>query len=162
MSQDIVREITFFLHSFLLGIGITFAYDFLLVARKVVPHGKLWTSLEDLWFWIFCGLGVFYMLYRENNGILRWFAVAGAIMGMFFYKGIMKNHFVNIMSTGIHKIMWLVSRLIQIVLKPMKSLFSALRRCVRFFLKRLKRVNLFIKKKLTVCIKMLKMVLCKR
>ena len=162
MSQDIVQEVTFFLHSILMGLIITFAYDWILILRKLLKHGKVLTSIEDLLYWFVCGIGVFYMLYRENSGVLRWFAVMGAALGMLFYKAIIKNRFVNVMSTYIHKIMWFIFRIIQIVLKPIKCLFSAVRRFVRFVLKILKKVREFIKKRLTVFIKTLRIALCKR
>ena len=162
MSQSIVQEVTFFLHSVLLGLIITFAYDWILIFRKLVRHGRILTSVEDLMYWFACGIGVFYMLYRENSGVLRWFAVMGAALGMLFYKMILKNRFVNIMSTYIHKIMWFIFRVIQIILKPIKCLFSMVRRFVRFLVTKLKKVKEFIKKRLTVCIKTLRMVLCKQ
>ncbi len=162
MSQGIVQEVTFFLHSILMGLIITFAYDWILIFRRLFRHGKFWMSVEDFIYWFVCGISVFYMLYRENNGVLRWFAVVGAAAGMLFYKLTVKNRFVSIMSTYIHKIMWFVFRVIQFVLRPLKCLFYAVRRCVRFLNKKFKKVKEFIKKRLTVFIKTLRMVLCKQ
>ena len=162
MSQDIVQEVTFFLHSIFMGFIITFAYDWLLIFRKLFRHGRILISLEDLIYWFLCGISVFYMLYKENSGVLRWFAVMGAALGMLFYKIIINDRFVNVMSTCIHKIMWFMFRLIQIVLMPIKRLFSAVRRFVRFFIKKFKKVKEFVKKRLTVFIKNLRMVLCKQ
>lgn len=162
MSQNIVQEVTFFLHSIVMGLIITFAYDWILIFRRLVRHGRLLTSAEDLLYWFVCGIGVFYMLYKENSGVLRWFAVMGAALGIVFYKLAIKNRLVNIMSTYIHKIMWFIIRIIQIVLKPLKCLFSAVRRFVRLTAKKLKKVMEFLKKRLTVCIKTLRMVLCKQ
>ena len=162
MSQDIVQEVTFFLHSVVMGLIITFAYDWVRIFRRLIKHGRVLTSVEDLLYWFACGISVFYMLYRENSGVLRWFAVMGAALGMLFYKAVMKNRFVNVMSTYIHKIMWFIFRLIQFVLKPIKCLFSTARRFVRFLVRKLKKVREFIKKRLTVCIKTLRMVLCKQ
>lgn len=162
MSQDIVQEVTFFLHSILMGLVITYAYDWILIFRRLLKHGRILMSVEDLIYWFICGIGVFYMLYKENSGVLRWFAVMGAALGMFFYKIIIRNRFVNIMSTYIHKIMWFIFRIIQIVLKPIKWLFSAIRRFVRFLLRKLKKGKEFVKKRLTVFIKTLRMVLCKQ
>ncbi|MBD5449130.1 MAG: hypothetical protein HDR28_03015 [Lachnospiraceae bacterium] len=162
MSQGIVQEVTFFLHSVFVGLIITFAYDWILILRKLFRHGRILISVEDLLYWFACGIGVFYMLYRENNGVLRWFAVMGAALGMFFYKAVVKDRFIYIMSTVIHKIMWFIIRVIQVVLKPLKCLFSAVRRFVRFARGKFKKVKEFIKKRLTVFIKTLRMVLCKQ
>ena len=76
----------FLFHSFFLGMVITFFYDGFLIVRKLFKHTMFLISLEDLIFWIACALSVFYVLYEENNGMLRWFAVAGAALGMFLYK----------------------------------------------------------------------------
>ena len=162
MSQDIVQEAVFFLLSILMGLVISFAYDWVLIFRKLFTHGRFFMSVEDFVYWFACGIGVFYMLYKENNGILRWFAVVGAALGMLTYKAIIKNRFVNIVSKCIHKIMWFVFRVIQVVLKPLKCLFFAARRCVRFVWRKLKKVKLFIKKRLTVCLKTIRMILCKQ
>ena len=161
MSQGIVQEITFFLHSVLMGLIITFAYDWVLIFRKLFRHGRILISIEDILYWFACGIGVFYMLYRENDGVLRWFAVMGAALGMLFYKVTVKERFVYIMSTLIHKIMWFITRIIQVVLKPLKCLFSAVRRFVRFVKRKFKKVKEFIKKRLTAFIKTIRMVLCK-
>lgn len=161
MSQEIVQELTFFTHSILMGLIITFVYDWIRVLRKLFRHGAILMSVEDLFFWFVCGLAVFYMLYKENDGTLRWFAVLGATLGMFLYKIIVRDRFVNIMSTYIHKIMWFASRVLQIMLKPLKCLFYAGKTFVLFVGRRLKKCKEFIKKRLTVCIKTIRMVLCK-
>ncbi|MCM1086624.1 MAG: spore cortex biosynthesis protein YabQ [Muribaculaceae bacterium] len=162
MSQDIIQEVTFFLHSIIMGVVITFVYDWFLILRKLIKHGNLLVSLEDFLFWIACGLGVFYMLYRENNGILRWFTVIGALIGMACYKLLISNFFVHIMSTCIYKIVWLILRIVQIVVKPIKWLISKLKKWIIYLKKKLKKCQIFIKNRLTVFIKMLKMVLCKQ
>lgn len=162
MSQDIVQEVVFFLHSILMGLVITFAYDWILIFRELVAHGRFLMSIEDFIYWFMCGISVFYVLYKENNGVLRWFAVMGAALGMLFYKGMIKNRFVNIMSTCIYKIMWFIFRVIQVVLKPVKCLFFGIRRFVRFLGRKLKKVKESVKKRLTVCRKTIRMILHKQ
>ena len=161
MSQEIVQELTFFTHSVLMGLIITFVFVWIRVFRKIFRHGAILMSVEDLLFWFFCGVAVFYMLYKENDGTLRWFAVLGATLGMFLYKVAVRDRFTNIMSTCLHKIMWFVSRVLQIVLKPLKRLFYAGKTFVLYIGRRLKKCKEFIKKRLTVCIKTIRMVLCK-
>ncbi len=162
MSREIVQELTFFTHSVLIGLVITFVYDWIRVLRRLFKHGTLLMSVEDLLFWLACGIGVFYMLYRENNGTLRWFAVLGAAVGMFFYKMIVRDVFVNIMSTCLYKIMWFVFRVLQIVLKPVKRLISVEKTFVLYTGRKLKKCKNFIKKRLTVFIKTIRIILCKR
>ncbi len=162
MSREIVQELTFFTHSVLMGLVITFIYDWIRVLRRLFKHGTVLMSVEDLLFWLACGIGVFYMLYRENDGTLRWFAILGAAIGMFFYKLVVRDAFTNVMSTCIHKIMWFIFRLLQIVLKPLKSLYFTGKTFVLYIGKKLKKCKEFIKKRLTGLLKTIRMVLCKR
>ena len=86
VSPVIAGEGVFMLHSFLLGVIITFIYDLFRIFRRIIPHGWFLLSLEDLVFWVLATAGIFYMLYYENNGMFRWFSVIGAGTGMFLYK----------------------------------------------------------------------------
>lgn len=69
VSPVIAGEGVFILHSFLLGVIITFIYDLFRIVRRIIPHGWFLLSLEDLAFWILATAGIFYMLYYENSGM---------------------------------------------------------------------------------------------
>ena len=69
MSQEIINEVYFLADSVVIGIIITFVYDFILIGRRVIKHSLFFVSLEDFVFWASCAVAVFYMLYEENNGI---------------------------------------------------------------------------------------------
>lgn len=161
MSQDIINEVYFLLGSILVGIFITFIYDLLLTARSIIRHSLFFVSLEDLLFWIACAIAGFYMLYEENNGILRWFAVCGAALGMLLYKKLIGNHFVNIMSKLIGKLLHIAHKVISFVLRPIRWFFGRLSLFFGFLLKKQKKSAKYAKKKLTAYIKMLKITLCK-
>ena len=59
-------ENVFLLHSFLLGVGITFLYDILRILRRVFAHSTSMVSLEDLAFWIYCAGKVFLLMFHES------------------------------------------------------------------------------------------------
>ncbi len=155
MSRDILFEVNFFLNSFLLGILITFAYDWFLILRRCFRHNIFMISLEDILFWIACALAVFYMLYRENNGILRWFAVLGATLGMWVYKRLVSTYWVNYVSACIIKTVHFILKPLIFISKKISLLFSFIRRKLIELLK-------YTKKKLTIQLKLIKMILCKQ
>ena len=95
-----INEKTFLFNSFLLGIYITFVYDIIRILRRVFRHGNFWLSVEDLAFWIFCGAEVFLLMHRESNGILRWYAVVGALLGMLLYRKLISRFLVKYVSKG--------------------------------------------------------------
>ena len=91
-------ENEFLLLSFLTGIYVTFVYDLLRIFRRVIPQGEFLVSLEDIAFWVYCAMKVFLLMYHESNGTLRWFAVLGALCGMFLYRKTASPFFVKYIS----------------------------------------------------------------
>lgn len=161
MSQDILNEVYFLGGSILMGIIITFVYDFILIGRRVIHHKLFFVSVEDFVFWTVCAITVFYMLYEENNGILRWFAVMGAALGMLIYKKIIGIHFVNIMSTIIKKEIHIIKKVFGILFAPFRWIMKKAGIFLHFTAHKERKAVKYLKKKLTVFIKMLKITLCK-
>lgn len=157
-------ENEFMLHALYLGIYITFIYDILRVIRRVIPHKGFLVSVEDLFFWIYCAIKVFLLMYRESNGTLRWFAVLGALLGMFLYRKSVSPFLVKYTSLALGRILGFVRRILGILIRPFVTLGrrlrdrlarAARRRAVRLERKRERRRR-FVKKKLTYLRKMLK------
>lgn len=161
MSQNIVSEVSFFLHSFLMGIIITFMYDGFIILRRLIRHSNLLISLEDMIFWIACAIGVFYMLYEENNGILRWFAVFGAALGMIAYKKSISSLIVNSVSMLIERAFHILFCILRFLLGPVRFLYRKAVRFLAVFSRRGKKVGKCAKKKLTGKLKLLKITLCR-
>lgn len=161
MSQYIINEVCFLLNSIIMGIIITFIYDFVLIWRRLVRHNLFFISLEDFVFWVTCAIAVFYMLYEENNGILRWFAVFGAALGMMVYKLIIGKHFVQITTTIVQKEIHIIKKICGILFRPIKWILKKVKVFLKFLLKNGKKKTKYAKNKLTVYIKTLKMALCK-
>lgn len=105
-------ENQFLLHSFIMGAFITYVYDLLRIFRRVVPHGTFLISVEDLAFWIYSGTKVFLLMYYESDGTLRWFAVMGAMAGMFLYRKLISPLFVKYMSAILN---WLLEGFLKVL-----------------------------------------------
>ncbi len=112
-------ENVFSLHALLLGIFITFVYDLLRIFRRVIPHASFFVSLEDIAFWIYCGAEVFLLMYHEGNGSLRWFAVMGAMVGMFLYKKLISRLFVKYVSLALGKILEVLGKILKFLGRPL-------------------------------------------
>lgn len=161
MSQDIINEVYFLIGSIGMGVIITFVYDFILIARRVVRHSLFAVSLEDFLFWVACAIAVFYMLYEENNGILRWFAVMGAAIGMLLYKKTVGMHFVRLVSLLIEKEIHIICKVLGFVFKPFCCACKYVEKSGNSLHKRGKKLWKYAKKKLTGLLKVLKITLCK-
>lgn len=161
MSQDIINEVMFLIHSFFMGVIITVAYDGFLILRKLIKHTMLLISLEDMLFWIACAISVFYMLNEENNGILRWFAVAGAALGMIIYKKSLSPVIIGILSNVLAWIFHFLFQVLGLLLKPLVFAEKKLHVMLHFSGRKLRKVIKYLKNKLTAGLKLLKMTLSK-
>lgn len=154
MSPEIINESHFLLYSILSGIIITAVYDIIKIIRNVIPHNAFFIALEDIVFWIFACLFLFSMLYKLNNGTVRWFAIAGSGLGMLLYKKSLGQYIVEIMSTAINQILHVVFQALNLLFSPVKWLVSK----VSGLLKKMKK---YCKNQLTGKTKKVKMLLCK-
>lgn len=161
MSQNIIEEVLFLLYSFLLGVIITFVYDGFLILRRLIKHNTFLVSLEDFIFWIACAVSVFYVLYEENNGILRWFAVLGAGLGMIVYKKTLSPLIINTVSGVLSWIFHILFKVLRVILKPFGFLVKKAEKGSRAVRGKSNKIAKYIKKKLTEYKKVLNIILSK-
>lgn len=140
MSIQIMEESRFFLHSMGIGVVVSVLYDLLRILRRVISHKKFVVAIEDFIYWVITLFLMFFLLYDMSLGVLRWFSIAGAAIGMGIYKKIFGEHLVEFMSAILKWVLHVVTSLILGLLRP-------------FF---------WLKKKLTGTIKLVKLALCKR
>lgn len=161
MSSPVISENIFLLYSLGMGVFITFVYDILRILRRVRAHSGFWVSLEDILFWFFCAIAVFYLMHRESNGTMRWFAILGALAGMLLYKKTVSAFFVKWVSFGLQKILIGFQKLLRFLFKPLHILSGKGKAAGKKAAKKGKKAAGYVKKRLTDTVKLLKMVLCK-
>lgn len=144
-----------------MGIFITFVYDLLRIFRRVVPHAALFVSLEDLLFWAYCGAEVFLLMYRESDGSLRWFAVMGALFGMFLYKKLISGLFVKYVSLVLNKLLEILKKIAGFMCRPFcfvgRKAGKGVRKAGGKGRRLLRRMRRGIKNRLTIFLKKFKM-----
>ena len=91
MSPYLTLEVRLVGMSTVLGFILMASYDFLRLFRFFVPHGRLWTGIEDFFYWIYAGTATFMLLYELNDGGVRMYAVAGVFAGMILYDKIVSR-----------------------------------------------------------------------
>ena len=129
MNPELAVELYFFAFCILWGGLVLLAYDFLRVFRRLIKHGNLLMAVEDIIFWVLAGILIFIMIYRQNNGIIRGFAVMGMTAGMLLYNMLIKDRFVNA-----------VVKLIRILIKPFAALLRLIGKCLALLEKRIKNI----------------------
>lgn len=86
MGEQIAAQCRLFLDGLCLGLLLGFVYDWLRLRRNLIRGGHIWMGIEDFFYCIFSGLMMFGLFYRDNSGVVRWFALAAAGIGFFLYR----------------------------------------------------------------------------
>lgn len=158
MSEDILGECYFFLHAALTGIVLSNVYDILRIWRRVHSHGCMLVAVEDFFYWIGSALYIFYVLMKENNGIIRWFFIVGIVLGMAVYNLTIGPYIVKYMSKILKKILDVVNKILKFVAKPFAFLWKHTKKAGRFCGK----IGKKLKKGLKKCYKTIKIGISKK
>ncbi len=136
MSLGILEELQFFGLAVLRGIFILILYDLIRIFRRIVPHGVLAVALEDVLYWAGTALLIFQLLYRENDGAVRGYALFAVAAGMLFYHQTVSNWMVE-------HIAGILNWCLGILLRPFRfvcgKVVQVLKVAVRFYKKKLKK-----------------------
>jgi len=79
--MSIQQEISIVISAFFSGVMVCMAYNILRILRRLLGHSLFWIAIEDLCYWIWCGIYLFAEIHRTCSGQIRWYYVAGASLG---------------------------------------------------------------------------------
>lgn len=162
INQDIAAELSFLLHSLVLGMFIMILYDVLRIFRKLVKHSVWVTAFEDLLYWLICGVCIFLMLYQENSGDLRWFVVAGISIGMLLYNGTISTLLNDRIAKAIQFIFRILGKIIAVILWPIRKFLGIVKKATKIVEKRGQKLYIFEKKQLKKLMKRVRIIISKR
>lgn len=136
VSETIGQEAIFLGVAILVGVGLFFLYDLFRILRRIIPHGVIWISVEDFFYWIICTGAVFVMLYQENDGMVRGFALGGVVVGMLLYYLLLSRLVIRVNVLVLKKILGIVGKIAGVLLGPIWRLIKKLGRMIRKELKK--------------------------
>jgi spore cortex biosynthesis protein YabQ len=139
MSYSITVELKFFLISVLSGGIILLVYDCLRILRRIIKHDSFFIAVEDLIFWVAAGLFIFTIMYSENDGIIRGFAIMGMAIGMVLYHYIISEHLVRVITDIIKTLLRPFSIAINGVKRFILLLFSKGKKYIDLLIRQLKK-----------------------
>lgn len=136
MSPGILKELQFFGLAVLRGIWILVIYDLIRIFRRIVPHGIWAVALEDVLYWIGTAFLVFQLLYRENDGAVRGYALFAVAVGMLLYHQTISGWLVSRIAGAVN---WCLGLLLRPFRAVQKKIVQVLRTAARFYKKKLKK-----------------------
>lgn len=113
-------------------------YDIVRIFRNIVKHGTILMAVEDILYWLLCAVGIFAMLYQENDGLLRWFVLGGVAVGMLLENSLVSPFVIRIFVRVIRAWLKIIQKMLRFFGRPLKKL------CL-FFRKELKKIRKAIK-----------------
>ncbi|MFP4698327.1 MAG: spore cortex biosynthesis protein YabQ [Eubacteriales bacterium] len=138
MSELITTQGHLFVISILSGFAIGVFYDIIRIIRRVIKHSNWLINVEDVLFWVISSVFLFVILFNQNGGVIRGYAIIGVGLGMFLYFGFLSQLFVKTISNSINYILKMIGKVIKIILKPIRFL-------VHFLLKPFKWIRKVLK-----------------
>ncbi len=112
---SIYNELYILSEALLTGAAFTVSYDVLRIARRVVRHNIVFISIEDIVFWVACGLITFKMFYDYNGGTVRVHIMCALLLGIVLYH-------VSLSGILVRYISLLLTEIVKPVLKVLKFL----------------------------------------
>lgn len=142
VSEAIGHEALVLGISILVGAALFLLYDFLRILRRIIPHGSLWIGMEDIIYWLIYTGVVFVMLYRENDGMVRGFAIGGLAFGMLLYFGLLSRFVVRINVMIFGTVVRSVAGILGFFFKPVGRI---MKKATHFWIKELKKIARAVK-----------------
>lgn len=144
MNDAIMVELRFFCTSVFWGVLLLIFYDVLRIIRRIINHNGFFIAFEDLIYWVVSSLLIFRMMYRQNNGIIRGFAILAMLLGMILYHSALSEFLVDNISGLINKVLALIWKMIGIILFPIKWILGRIKRIFVWIYDKIKKFIHFL------------------
>lgn len=132
MNEIVSSQALLFITSIEIGIIMGMIFDLIRVTRKIVKAPNFLVQVEDLLYWIVCGLIGFYILYVTNYAEIRPFIFVGMILGAVFYFATFSIIFMKAATAVINYVKALLKRLWQLFLIPVRWCVKTIKRPINY------------------------------
>lgn len=113
-----------FFASIALGFLIGFYYEIFRFLRLAFPHPVWLTVPEDLCFFLPLAPTLIFFHYALNDGIIRWFSLAGCTLGFLLYLGTVGKLFLRFSEGILFCIKGILKGIFLIFIRPVCNVFK--------------------------------------
>lgn len=124
MGISVTGQTVVFLSACVFGMVLGLVYDIFRIFRVAIPHGGAAVFVEDVVFFLICAISTFLFLLCTNAGEIRFFVIAGEILGAVLYYftiGFVLYRSAKIIINFIRKTLWALWRVFS---APFRALFG--------------------------------------
>lgn len=137
MEIVVAQQVWLFLYSCLLGAGLGLLYDLFRISRIAFPSPVAVVLVEDILYFGLCAVATFLFIMAQNYGQIRWFILAGELIGWVVYYLTVGVVVIGASRAIIRVIAWMLRLLYRLFIAPFVAIFRWLWRLVagvgRFF-----------------------------
>lgn len=132
------------------GIIIGVFFDFFRILRRSFKTSDIITYIEDILFWILTGVFLLFVLFKINNGQIRFYNVIGLIIGVILYMIFVSKIFINISVKIILILKNIIKKITNVLLYPIRIIIKLLKKILKpisFFVINIKNIKVNFSKK---------------
>lgn len=131
MSETIYAEFNTFCYAIMLGAFCGIIYDIIRIFRRIIKKKIAVTAVEDIIYWLVVSVLMFMLMYRENGGMVRGYAIISIAAGMILYEISIGKFFVKYVSKLLNYILNRIRKVMEFVLKKVLKPFTIIVRLYR-------------------------------
>ncbi|MBE5040253.1 spore cortex biosynthesis protein YabQ [Ructibacterium gallinarum] len=120
--------IAYFLWSLLAGSVLALLYDVLRAVRKMAGGSGFSVNTEDILFFLFAGIILFWMAFYKNGGQLRWQGFLGTVAGFIIYRCIFRDFITNAMIRFCGIFINILTWILKMVLLPLRLVYRIIKK----------------------------------
>lgn len=131
MSETIYAEFNTFCYAIMLGAFCGVIYDIIRIFRRIIKKKIAVTAAEDIIYWLAVSVLMFMLMYRENGGMVRGYAIIGMAAGMILYEISIGKFFVKYVSKFLNCVLNRIKKVLEFILKKVLKPFTIIVRLYR-------------------------------
>lgn len=127
------------------GIIIGVFFDFFRILRRSFKTSDIITYIEDILFWIITGLFLLFVLFKINDGQIRFYNIIGITIGVILYMIFVSKIFISISVKIVIIFKKVIIKILNILLYPIKMLLKLFRKILKpisFFVINIKNITI--------------------
>ena len=136
MENSILNQLYSLLIFTLSGIIVGIFFDIFRILRRSFKTADIVTYIEDFIFWILTGIFLLFMIFVFEKGQIRSYTILGIILGFILYLFTISKYFIKINVVIIKFLKQIVTKIVKLLILPIKQLFKPISFLVINFRKR--------------------------
>ena len=85
ISAHVMHQLEAFGYALACGAALAAVYDGIRIFRRILRHGIVLLSLEDVLYWVLFAVAEFFLLYQVESGMMRAYIFLGSALGAAVY-----------------------------------------------------------------------------